>query len=125
MPKYTFKCSKCGSSEQKYVSSSTKEYPCSECFHRGSDNIMMKRQMPTLNGPSTVTEVVDKHVNRVWQDGQQESIKARRDKYYWSVEVPRMVNSGIYSIETMLENQWVYFNEKEEICIYNKPPHER
>jgi len=123
MPKYTFICPECGTIEQQYTPRSTREVSCCKCSPEKES--WMKRQMPTLNGPSTVNETVDKYVNRVWQDGQQESIKARRDKYYWGHEVPRMVSSGTYSVETMFENGWVYFNEKEEICVHDKPPNER
>jgi len=125
MPKYTFSCPMCSTSLQQNVSRDTSEIACVNCQKQDLANVKMKRQMPKLGGQPQVNEVVDKYVNRVWQDGQQESIKVRRDKYYWSVEVPRMVNSGTYSVETMFENNWVYFNEKEELCVHNKPPHER
>lgn len=81
--------------------------------------------MPRLAGQSQVNETIDKHSGIVWQADQQESIKARRDKYYWEQEVPRFVHSGVYGLDTMLENGWVYLNEKEEMCIHNKPPSER
>lgn len=85
----------------------------------------MVRLMPTLAGKAQVNETVDKYAGRVWQDDQRESIKERKDKHYWEVEVPRMVNSGTYSLETMLEMGWVYLNDKGEICVNNKPPSRR
>lgn len=85
----------------------------------------MKRQMPKLGGQSQVNETVDEYTGITWKDGQRDAIKERKDKYYWEVEVPRMVNSGTYSIETMLEMGWVYFNDKDEMCVNNKPPSER
>lgn len=119
MPKYTFKCESCNTTRQLYISMRTNCIVCKEC-----DSVMIK-QMPRLNGPADVHEVVNKYTGQTWKQDQQESVQERRQKYYWEVEVPRLVNSGTYSLETMLENGWVYFNEKEELCINNKPPSER
>jgi hypothetical protein len=119
MPKYTFLCSSCSSEVQMYVPPLVKEVPCKAC--QGS----MNRQMPTLNGPSNVREVVDKNTGITWTDGQQEMIKDRKDEYYWTIEVPRFVNSGTYSLETMLENQWITVDDAGKIHINNKPPNKR
>jgi hypothetical protein len=85
----------------------------------------MKRQLPKLGGQPDVHETVNEYTGVTWKEGQKEAIDERRAKYYWEVEVPRMVRSGTYSIETMLEMGWVYFNDKEEMCVNNKPPSER
>jgi len=122
MPKYTFICPECDTTEQLTVDRRMKEVICRNCLPKESQ---MKRQMPKLGGQPTVNEVINKHTGTTWADGQQESIKARRDKYYWEQEVPRMVRSGTYGIDTMLENGWVYFNDKDEMCINDKPPSER
>ena len=115
MPKYTFKCQKCGASIQKYVSVSTRELEC-ECGQS------MSRAMPNLLGSPKVTETVDKLTNKKHIDDQANEMKDRKSHHYWSVEVPKMVNSGIYSIETMVEQGWIYLNEKEEVVIRNKSP---
>jgi len=123
MPKYTFICPECGLQEQQTVPRNIKTVSCCRCAP--TKESWMKRQMPKLGGQSTVNEIINKHTGTTWADGQQESIKARRDKYYWEQEVPRMVRSGIYGLDTMLENGWVYFNDKDEMCINDKSPSER
>lgn len=119
MPKYTFECRNCSNSVKKLTPVSVRIIDCEKC---GQD---MLRAMPKLNGQAEVSETVNKYTNTQWKDGQKEEIQARKDKYYWTVEVPRMVNSGTYGLDTMLEMGWVYLNEKEEICINDKPPSER
>jgi hypothetical protein len=79
--------------------------------------------MPSLNGKSTVTEVVDKYLGQTHIEDQRKILEDRKQDYYWAVEVPRFVNSGTYSLETMLENGWVYLNDKNEMIIRTKPPH--
>jgi len=118
MPKYTFQCQKCELSAQIYVPPLVKDIPCKTC--QGT----MDRQMPTLNGPANVREVVNKNTGTTWTDGQQEMVQDRKENYYWTVEVPRLVNSGIYSLETMLENQWIYVDDAGKIHV-NKPPDKR
>ena len=119
MPKYTFTCSACNFSSQFYVSSKVKEKECLECWN------MMKRQVPKLSGNSNVTETVNKYTNTSHRRDHSKIMKERQDEYYWTVEVPRMVASGTYSLETMLENGWVYFNDKKEMVVNDKPPHRR
>jgi len=51
-----------------------------------------------------------------------EILKERKADYYWGTIVPEMVDSGTYTIETMLEQNWVYYNEKNELVTRNKPP---
>lgn len=58
------------------------------------------------------TEVVDKEANIAWTDGQEADIKQRSDRNYWLNEVPKLVNSGTYSRETMIEKGWIIVNEK-------------
>jgi intracellular sulfur oxidation DsrE/DsrF family protein len=113
MPKYTFICQKCGKSIQKYAAASQRFNQC-ECGQQ------VERQMPNLAGTKT-TETVDKLLNRKHTVDQENSMKERKLTYYWEVEVPNMVNSGVYSIETMLEQGWIYYNEKGELTTRTKP----
>ena len=118
MPKYSFACPSCGTTIQMYVPASVITTACQACSNPTT------RQMPILNGPANVREVVDKNTGITWTDGQQEMVKDRKENYYWTVEVPRFVNSGIYSLETMLENEWIYVDDSGKIHI-NKPPDKR
>lgn len=117
MPKYTFHCATCGCDKQTVTSVSVRDITCPNCQARAT------RILPTLNGPSSVTEVADEYTGIVRRVYQQEEVKQRRDKYYWSVEVPRFVQSGTYTVETMLENSWIYFDDKDHMHIRTKPPH--
>lgn len=119
MPKYTFRCPSCGSDRQMYVPRLVEEVECKDC------NGTMKRQMPTLNGPANVREVVDKYTGITHVDGQPDMVKERREDYYWSVEVPRLVNSGTYSVETMIENGWIQVDDAGKIHVNDKPPSKR
>jgi hypothetical protein len=114
MPKYTFTCCSCKKSAQKYVSKNVDHIVCDECFARAD------RQMPSLASAKT-TETVDKMLNRKHIADHSLSLKERKLDYYWEVEVPNMVNSGTYSVETMLEQGWVYYNEKGELVTRTKP----
>lgn len=117
MPKYTFTCHNCGESKQQLITDlSIKEFPCSNC-----DSAMI-RQMPTLSGKAGVTETVDTHTNVKWGDDHIKSMEDRKREHYWEVEVPRMVNSGTYSVMTMLENKWVYFDDKGQLVTRTRPP---
>lgn len=115
MPKYTFECGACKSTVQKFVAVDKKTAKC-RCGNG------MNRKMPKLSGHAQVTETVDKYTNRKWKQDQEDILEERKADYFWSVEVPRFVNSGTYSIETMLEMGWIYFNDKEEVQIRTKPP---
>ncbi len=119
MPKYTFICSSCNSGMQKYVSRSIKELVCDKC------NATMMRQLPNLSGPTDVTEVIDEYIGTTQKPDQRDLVEQRRDEYYWTVEVPRLVDSGTYTVETMLEMGWIYLDEKEQVRINDKPPHRR
>ena len=119
MPKYRFVCVTCNTEVVKTTSLETKSITCETC----SDT--MNRAMPKLNGPSDKTEVVNKYMGKISKSDQKEIVKSRKDEYYWTIEVPRLVSSGVYSLETMLDNGWVYFNDKEQMIINDKPPHRR
>ena len=118
MPKYTFEC-QCGHVIQKYVNRSTSEIECLECGKQ------MPRRLPTLSGPADVNETIDSYTNTVHKQDHKEQVQKRRDEYYWKVEVPRLVNSGTYSVETMIEMGWIYLDEKGDIRTHTKPPHKR
>ena len=118
MPKISFKCDSCGKSTQRYLPKH--KNVLGECECGGN----MVYQFPSTRS-TTVTETVDKYRNVQHIPDQKNILNQRRDEYYWSYEVPRMVESGKYSIETMLEMQWIYFDEKEQMRIHNKPPHRR
>lgn len=113
MPKYSYKCKKCKAIWQQMnsVSANTSPCPCGG---------IAARQMPKLSGVRN-TETVDKITNKKHIANQKEIVKERKLDYYWEVEVPNMVNSGTYSIETMLEQGWVYHNEKGELVTRTKP----
>ena len=113
MPKYTFNCKTCGKSLQKYAPANIKDIQCT-C---GKQSI---RQMPNLSASKT-TETVDKLLGRKHTTDHDNTVKSRKLHFYWEVEVPKMVNSGVYSLETMLEQGWVYYNEKNELTTRTKP----
>jgi hypothetical protein len=82
----------------------------------------MQSQLPCLAGEVQVRETVDKNHNVTWIQDQEKILQDRKQEYYWSIEVPKMVHSGVYSRETMLENGWIYVNDKEEVVIRMTPP---
>jgi len=116
MPKYTYLCEHCNQTCQKFVSDRAVHVECPRC----GNNMLF--QMPTLSGKAEVRETVDQHTGVKWQEDQQKIVSDRKREYFWSVEVPRMVNSGVYSIETMLENRWVYYDEKGNLVTRTAPP---
>lgn len=115
MPKYTFKCPKCSNSEQKIVSRQTKTIPCSQCGENSN------RAMPKLAGPPEVRENVGEF-NKAKKKDQDKLLNDRQAEYYWKHEVPKMVASGIYTLETMLENGWVYYDDKGHLHTRTSPP---
>lgn len=119
MPKYTFKCSNCSNEMQMFVSVKTKTFACKDC------GMSMDRKLPKLSGQADVNETIDDYTGIVHRADQREIVEQRRNEYYWSVEVPRMVNSGTYSVQTMLDMGWIYLDEKNQIQIHTKPPHRR
>lgn len=114
MPKYTFNC-ECGYSTQKIVSRNKKSISCPEC---GKE---VTRSMPRLSGAVDVEENVD-DFKKKWKKDQKQLLDERQQKYYWEHEVPKMVNSGVYGLDTMLENGWVYYDEKGQLQTRTKPP---
>jgi len=116
MAKYKFKCLSCEKEQMCYGNLADMAPKC--C------NKNMEMQMPNLVSQQT-TEVVDSYTNKSWVENQPKMIEERSTDYFWSVEVPRLVQSGIYALETMLENDWVYFDDKNEMQINTKPPNKR
>jgi hypothetical protein len=114
MPKYTFSCDKCGSLEQKFTDTSTNSIDC-QCGN------LMSRQMPNIKGVKT-TETVDKYTNKKHVADHKNMVEERKQDFYWSKEVPKMVNSGVYELSTMLEKGWVYYDEKGNLVTRTKPP---
>lgn len=114
MPKYTYVCRKCKKELQKFASIKDKTIPC-DCGDT------MNRQMPKLKAPK-VTETVDKYTNKKHLDDQDNIRKERKLDYYWKHEVPKMVDSGTYSLETMLDQGWVFYDEKGNLVTRTKPP---
>lgn len=119
MPLYSFVCSSCKNNEQKFVNYKQTSITCSKC------SSLSTRQLPTLNGPSNVTEIVDKYTGIAHRRDQKDEVKERREEYYWTVEVPRLVDSGTYSLETMLNNGWIWVDDNNQIHKHTKPPHKR
>ncbi len=115
MAKYAFNC-KCGRSKSLYTSFDAK-LKC-EC---GRD---VSASLPTIGNP-TVTEKVDKASNTHWMKDQKEVLLERSEAYFWSVEVPRFVESGIYSMETMMQKGWVYKDAKGNLQTRTKPPNHK
>jgi predicted ATP-dependent serine protease len=120
MAKYTYTCRACGFEFQKYAGADVVITQCMQC-----SNITAERKLPTLNGPTNVTEVVNKHTGVTQRRDQRDEVEQRRAEYYWTVEVPRFVSSGTYSIETMLENGWIWVDDNLQVHVHNKPPHRR
>ena len=117
MAKYTFRCEKCNKTQQLHVGFSVSTFEC-DC---GST---MNRQMPTIS-KSTVYETADKQSNRKWLEDHEQILKSRKEKYFWSVEVPRMVASGVYTVETMVENGWISLDDNNKIIVNTKPVSQR
>lgn len=116
MPKYVFVCTSCRAETSKYVPVSKETIECSIC---GST---MERQLPKIDTPVQVREIVDPYTNKRWTKDQEELLKERREQYYWEVEVPRLIEK--YSLQTCLEEGWLTYNDKGELVI-NKPPSKR
>lgn len=112
MPKYVFVCNKCTKTISKYASVETEKLLCSEC-----DGSMI-RQLPNISGQE-VRETVDSVTGVTWHQDQKEKQQARKEEYFWEVEVPRLVEK--YSVETCLENGWLTYNEKGELVIGKAP----
>jgi len=81
----------------------------------------MKRALPNIRGIQT-NELIDKYSNKSLVANHKEIINERKQDHYWAVDVPNMVDSGIYTLETMLEKEWVYYDEKGNLTTRTKPP---
>jgi len=115
MPKYTFKCEVCGKSIQKYTSISCKAIKCIDVC-----SAVMVRQMPKLSAVKS-TEKIDKFMGVTHMEDHDNILKERKSDYYWGHTVPELVDSGTYTLQTMLEQGWVYYNEKGELTTRTKP----
>jgi hypothetical protein len=114
MAKYRFKCEKCSVISERYASVRTEVVSCKEC----DGNAV--RLFPNI-GSQKVTETVDPFLNIRHEEDQKKKLENRRREHFWSVEVPRFVESGIYSVETMLAEGWVTYNEKGEMVVAKGP----
>lgn len=85
----------------------------------------MDRMIPRLNGAVESLETVDKESGTKWRADHNEDLKARSDLYFWKHHVPRLVDSGVYSLETLLQNGWVIVNAKGQIEVQTTPPNKR
>jgi ribosomal 30S subunit maturation factor RimM len=116
MPRYTFSCKRCRLSFKKYTSSKS-DIVCS-C------GLTMKKELPELTGIE-VRETVNTLTNTKWKQDQKQISKQRSDDYFWKVEVPRLVASGVYTVQTMVENGWVYIDDEGKMKVNNKPLNRR
>jgi len=80
--------------------------------------------MPNINKPNNYT-TKDKYTNLKVIEDNAEAIKERRDKHYWGHEVPKLVASGIYGQDTMLQQGWISIDDFGAITINTKPPSAR
>ena len=117
MAKFTYKCKDCDKIMNIYGSAKCRSFLC-ECG--GS----MEFQMPKTSN-STTYEKPNKESSTKWIEDHQQVIKSRKEKYFWQVEVPRLVASGIYSKESMLQNGWITITEEGKIVVNTVPPSQR
>lgn len=110
MAKYRFQCEGCQVIVERYTASTVETQPCKECGG------LAKRLFPNI-GMKKVTETVDSFLNIRHEDDQKKLLEDRRTEHFWSVEVPRFVESGTYCVETMLAEGWVFYNERGELVI--------
>lgn len=115
MPKYTYECTDCDIQIQKFANVTDKTTKCPKCHEQ------IPRRMPLLKAPK-VTEVVDKYSNKKHMDNHKNVLQERKLDYYWKHEVPKFVESGTYELDTMLEQGWVYYDEKGNLTTRTKPP---
>src|SRR5665213_142678 len=109
MPKYFFSCNSCQTKVHKYVPANVETLPCAAC----SDT--MTRELPNINSPTEVRELVDPYTNITWGKDHEAVMKERRDQHFRDVEMPRLIDK--YSIETCLENKWLIYNDAGELII--------
>jgi hypothetical protein len=111
MAKYRFVCDKCSLQKTQFTSHKVEEISC-EC------GAVMKRQVPVIAGQE-VRETVDTLTNTKWKQDQKEILQKRKEDHFWTVEVPRLVQT--YSLKTCLEEGWLKYNEKGELVIGKAP----
>jgi len=114
MPKFRLICSKCKKEVTKLIPKKWDNLPC-DCGG------ILQKQFPT-SGTKVVTETTNQITNTRKMEDLDINIKERQGKYFWEVEVIRLVNSGIYSLDTMLSNGWVFYNDKGELETRTSPP---
>ena len=113
MAKYRFQCESCSVIVEHYASVSTEALPCKECGKNA------KRLYPNI-GSKKVTEIVDSFLNVRHEEDQKKQLENRRIEHFWDVEVPRLIEGGVYSLETCLAEGWLVYNEKGEL-VKGKP----
>jgi Zn-finger nucleic acid-binding protein len=118
MAKYRFQCESCQVVIERYVPSTIETQLCPECGG------LAKRLFPNI-GMKKVTETVDHFLNVRHEDDQKKLLEDRRAEHYWEVEVPRFIQSGVYSVETMVAEGWVSYNERGEMVIAKGPPQKK
>lgn len=116
MPKYSFVCENCNTKAQQYASLKDREIKCVVC---GSQ---MLRQMPMVSD-TQVNETINQETNTRWKKDQKEIVEERRQDYYWTHVVPRLVET--HELQTILENEWGYIDDNGDLRIHDKPPHKR
>lgn len=79
--------------------------------------------MPMSSGPAIIKEMVDKYTGVSLPPDNKEILDARRSEYFWSVEVPRLVNE--YPLEHSLKEGWMYYDDHNKLQVQTKPPHKR
>lgn len=115
MPRYTFEC-KGGHVFQAFALPQEDEFKCRFCSERA------ERRLPILSDKTDTKEKVDSFTGMQRAPDQREMVEDRNKEHYWSVEVPRLVSSGTYSLESMLEYGWVYYDDDGQIVIRDHPP---
>jgi len=110
MAKYKYQCGNCGVVIEMYASKEVEVIKHGECGGWAT------RLFPNI-GSKKVTETVDPYLSIRHEEDHKKQLEDRRTEYFWEVEVPRFVQSGIYSMETMLAEGWLVYNEKGELVI--------
>lgn len=118
MPKYTFECPKCKNVFREYVDKEIKTMECDKCGQESN------RKLPVIGG-ADVYETVNDYTNTKVKQDHKELLKERNEEFYWKVEVPRLAADPKYSLETKLDNGWVWVDDSGKIHVHTKPPHRR
>ena len=103
MPQFIFKCKKCKKEIKKVCSLKCKTTFCPDC--KGA----MVRQMPK-SSKTTVKETVDSVTGISHFDNQEALLEETNKKHFYENDVPRLVASGKYTIEQMIEFDWIFFD---------------